>query len=122
MPHQPFADAEKCERNTSVHGSCAESSTKEFNYDENTYAFAGNRFHARLEFMWLGTDYNNDDLNPRDHGGATGSSTTDHNYSQQRRLLIRQNICSHKSARRSVARSFLGIVQRGHRFQTDGKE
>jgi len=99
----------KCERNTSVRGSCAESSTKEFNY-ENTYAFVGNGFHARLEFMWLGTDYNNDDLNSRDYRDTTDSSSTDHNHSHTRRLLIRQNICSHKSARRLVARSFLGII------------
>jgi hypothetical protein len=109
MPHQLFADAEKCERNTSVRGSCAESSTKGFNYDENTYAFAGNGLHARLEFVCLGTGNDNDDHNPRDHGGATDSGTTDHNHSQQRRLLIRQIICSH-GARRLIARSFLGIV------------
>ena len=62
MSHRRFADAEKAGPNTSVYGGGAESSTKGFNY-ENTYAFVGNGCHARLEFMWLGTDHNNDDLN-----------------------------------------------------------
>jgi len=96
VPHPRFADPEKARPNTSVHGGCAESSTKEFNY-ENTYAFARNGFHAWLEFMWLGTDHDNDDLNPRDHGDTTDSGTTDHNHSHKGRLLIRQIICSHRA-------------------------
>jgi hypothetical protein len=60
--------------------------------------------------MCLGTGNDNDDHNPRDHGGATDSGTTDDNYSQQRRLLIRPDYLFARGARRLVARSFLGIV------------
>src|SRR5690349_17409693 len=96
MPHPRFAGAEKMREKYICPRQLRRILNKGIKY-ENTYAFAGNGFHAWLDFMWLGTDHNNDDLNPRDHRDRTDSGTTDHNHSHTRRLLIRRNICSHRA-------------------------
>src|SRR5690349_21974515 len=53
--------------------------------------------------MCLGTDHNDDDLNPRDHRDRTDSGTTDHDHSHSRRLLIRQ--ISVRTERASISRA-----------------
>ena len=96
MPHRRFADTEKVRQKYICPRRLRRILNKGINY-ENTYAFAGNGFHARLEFMCLGTGHNNDEHNPRDHCDTTDCGTADHNHSHKRRLLIRQNICSHRA-------------------------
>jgi hypothetical protein len=74
---------------------------------ENIYFSAGSGCDARFGFVRVGEGH---DHNARDHRDTTDSGTTDHNHSNKRRLLIRQNICLHRARIDLVARSFLGIV------------
>ena len=68
-------------RNTSVRGTCAELSAKEFNY-ENIYPSYGSGRHAWLEFVRRGACLDHDHHHSRKyHGSTTRCDAADHNYS-----------------------------------------
>src|SRR5437588_8575910 len=72
-------------RNTSVHGTCAELSAKEFNY-ENIYPSYGSGCHAWLEFVCRGACH--DHHHSRDYHGSAASGAAADNDDSHLRLLV----------------------------------